>query len=210
MKERAPKRPAAERKRLILESAQTAFAANGYANTGTDEVARAAGIAPSAIYRYFPSKRDLYLATLKDAGPRLAAIWRKTAERAGDPLETIWEIGLQYYDHVNTRSSFTRLWFKALGDADDPEVREIMASSYMAMMGVITDLIETGKARGLVRADFDARIAAWHFMAIGSTFDLVHQLGLDEELSRARVEEWGRLYIGSLREGAGGTVAAAN
>lgn len=206
MKQRAPKRPAAERKRLILESAQSVFAASGYANAGTDEVARGAGVAPSAIYRYFPSKRDLYLATLRDAGPRLVALWRRAAERAGDPLETIWEIGLQYYDHVHTRSPFTHLWFKALGDASDPEVQAIMATSYRAMIDVITGLIEDGQERGLVRADIAPRIAAWHFMAIGSTFDLIHQLGLDDELDRPRVEEWGRHYIESLREVPRGTV----
>ncbi|MCE7929511.1 MAG: TetR/AcrR family transcriptional regulator [Chloroflexi bacterium CFX7] len=209
MRQRAPKRPAAERKRLIIESAQSVFAASGYANAGTDEVARGAGVAPSAIYRYFPSKRHLYLATLRDAGPRLVALWREAAGRAGDPLETIWEIGLQYYDHVNTRSPFTHLWFTALGDTSDPEVQSIMASSYLAMIGVITGLLEDGQQRGLVRTDVDPRTAAWHFMSIGATFDLVHQLGLDSELDRPRVEAWGRLYIESLRKAPHGTAAAS-
>lgn len=206
MKQRAPKRPAAERKRLILESAQSVFAAAGYASAGTGEVAAGAGVAPSAIYRYFSSKRELYLATLRDAGPRLVALWREAAARSNDPLETIWQLGLQYYDHVQGRSPFAQLWFQALGDASDPEVREIMAGSFEAMVGVIAGLIEAARERGLVRPGVDSRIAAWHFMGIGLTFDLVHHLGMDDELDRPRVEQWGRLYIQTIREGTGGEV----
>jgi AcrR family transcriptional regulator len=200
MRQRAPKRPAAERKRLILESAQTVFAESGYANSGTEQVARAAGVSASALYRYFPSKRDLYLATLSNAGPRLQALWAERAQRAPDPLEAIRLLGLEYYDHLRGRSSYARLWFQALGDADDPDVRAAIAANFTGMVDVISGLVAAAQERGLARNDVDPRIAAWHFMAIGFTFDLVHHLALDDELDRDRVESWGRLYIDSLRE----------
>jgi len=187
---------------MILESAQAVFAASGYANAGTEEVARAAGVAPSAIYRYFPSKRDLYLAALSDAGPRLASIWQAAARGAADPFEAIQKVGLDYYDHVQGRTPYTQLWFQALGDASDPDVRETMASNFLAIVDALTAQLEAGKAAGFFRQDMDTRVAAWHFMSIGLTFDLIHQLGLDHELDRPRVEAWGRLYIDSIREGA--------
>lgn len=200
MRQRAPKRPAAERKRLILESAQSVFAESGYANSGTEQVARAAGVSASALYRYFPSKRDLYLATLRNAGPRLQALWAERAQRSSDPLEAIRLLGQEYYDHLQGRSSYARLWFQALGDADDPDVRDAISANFTGMVDVIAGLIATAQARGIARKDLDPRIAAWHFMAIGFTFDLVHHLALDGELDRARVEAWGHLYIDSLRE----------
>ncbi|MBI5948493.1 MAG: TetR/AcrR family transcriptional regulator [Chloroflexi bacterium] len=199
MKQRAAKRPADERKREILESAQAVFAAEGYANAGAEDVARAAGVAPSAIYRHFPSKRDLYLAALRDAGPRLQAIWNGTAATSGDPLEAAWKVGLDYYDHVQTRAPYASLWFQALGDVSDPEVREVIAGNYTGIVGLLERQLATGQAAGVVRDDIDARIAAWHFMAIGLTFDLVHHLGLDDELNREKVEAWGRLYLDSIR-----------
>ncbi len=200
MRQRAPKRPAAERKRLILESAESVFAESGYSNSGTEQVARAAGVSAAALYRYFPSKRDLYLATLRNAGPRLQALWAEQARQAADPLEAIRRLGLEYYDHLQGRSSYARLWFQALGDADDPDVREAIAANFTGMVDVIAGLIATAQARGLARKDIDPRIAAWHFMAIGFTFDLVHHLALDGELDRGRVEAWGHLFIDSLRE----------
>jgi len=93
-----------------------------------------------------------------------------------------------------------RLAICTLGDADDPDVREAIAANFTGMVDVIAGLIATAQARGLARKDIDPRIAAWHFMAIGFTFDLVHHLALDGELDRGRVEAWGHLFIDSLRE----------
>lgn len=205
MRQRAPKRPAAERRQLILESAQDVFAASGYANTGTGDVAKAAGVSPAALYRYFPSKRDLYLAALRAAGPRLLGLWADRAREVSDPLEAIRRLGLEYYDHVHGRASYARLWFQALGEADDPEVRETIVANFAGMVDVISRLVIAAQEQGLARRDIDPRVAAWHFMAIGFTVDLVNHLALDDELDRARVEAWGELFMDSLREAPHGT-----
>ncbi len=52
---------AATRDRL-LEVARAAFAHHGYDSTTNKEIAAAAGITTGAIYHYYPSKADLYLA----------------------------------------------------------------------------------------------------------------------------------------------------
>ena len=199
MRQRASRKPAHERRQLIIESAQAEFAATGYANTGTDDVARAAGVTPAAIYRYFPSKRELYLAALRDAGPRLLAVIGATAMEAGDPLETIWRFGLAYYDRVGDRTPYASLWFQALADVSDEEVRETIATNFTATVDLVSAQLEQGKRAGLVRDDLDTRVAGWQFMAIGLTFDLLHHLALDDELDRGKVEAWGRLFIDSLR-----------
>ncbi|MBA4179728.1 MAG: hypothetical protein C0506_03995 [Anaerolinea sp.] len=200
MRERAARRPPHERRQMLIESAQDAFAVGGYNNTNTADVARGAGVAPAALYRYFPSKRELYLAALRDAGPRLLSIIADVADDTGDPLETIWRVGLAYYDRSGSRSNYARLWFQALGDVSDPEVREAIAANFTATVDLIARLLEKGKRAGIVKAGLDTRVAAWQFIATGLTFDLLHHIGLEDELDRPRVEEWGRRYIDSLRE----------
>jgi AcrR family transcriptional regulator len=49
----------------LLAVAQTAFAQRGYDATTNKEIASAAGITPGAIYHYFPSKTDLYVAVFE-------------------------------------------------------------------------------------------------------------------------------------------------
>lgn len=201
MRSRAPKQPGPERKKLILERAQEVFAQHGYANAGTEDVARAAGVAPSALYRYFPGKRELYLAALRDAGPRLEGMWRAAIESSKDPFATIRQLGLAYYDHLQGRSPFARLWFQALADASDPEVRELIAGNFRTLATLVEEMIAQAQKAGTARKDIDPQIAAWHFLAIGLSFDLIHHLQLDDELDRERVAAWGDLYIDSIREG---------
>lgn len=184
---------------MILEGAQEAFANHGYANTGTEDIARAAGVVPSAIYRHFAGKRELYIETLRQATRKLLYLWGESADREQGPLEEIRALGLAYYDHVASRSPYARLWFQALAEVDDDEVRETMAANFRGMVGAIEERIRAAQASGEARPDLDARVAAWHFMAIGLAFDLIHHLEIDEELDRRKVQEWGGLYIDSLR-----------
>jgi AcrR family transcriptional regulator len=196
---RAPKRRADERKRLILDGAEEVFGDLGFAGADTTKIARAAGVSAPALYRYFPSKKDLFLETLKRAGPRLAAIFGTTAGRAADPLDAIWQFGLGYYDHVQAHSPVMKLWFQALSEADDPETRAVLQANFTSLVDLLQANLDEGRRRGLVADGVDTRVAAWHFMAIGLTFELVHALGLDGELGRGKVEDWGRLYLKSIR-----------
>lgn len=175
------------------------FAEEGYADTTMDAVARAAGISAAALYRYFPGKRDLYLATLRSAGPRLRELWREQAPSASDPLEAIRTMGLAYYEHLEGRSAYARLWFRALADASDPDVRDAIVANFTGMVDTVEGLIARAQEAGKAGAGVDARTAAWHFMAIGFTFDLLHLLSLDAELDRSKVEAWGELFIAGPR-----------
>lgn len=61
-----------ERREAILKAAAVAFAHNGFAGTGMDDVAAQAGITKLIVYRHFPSKEALYEAVLERVSTRLA------------------------------------------------------------------------------------------------------------------------------------------
>ncbi len=81
----APSRGRASRqlrkRATILEAASRIFATRVYHLVTMDEVARAARVGKGTLYRYFPSKEDLYLAIVDEAFGVLIA--RLEAERAG-------------------------------------------------------------------------------------------------------------------------------
>jgi AcrR family transcriptional regulator len=205
---RAPKRPADERKRLILEGAETVFADLGFAGADTTKLARAAGVSAPALYRYFPSKKSLFLQTLKRAGPRLAGIFARIIDESGDPLDAVWKFGLGYYDHVQNHTPVMKMWFQALSETEDPETRSVLQRNFTSLVDLLQANLDEGKRQGLVAEGVDTRVAAWHFMSIGLTFELIHMLGLDAELDRGKVEDWGRLYLKSIRRESGETADA--
>jgi AcrR family transcriptional regulator len=49
----------------ILKAAGDIFARKGYAAATIPEIARSAGLASGTVYLYFPSKRDLFIATIR-------------------------------------------------------------------------------------------------------------------------------------------------
>jgi AcrR family transcriptional regulator len=169
VQQRARRLPADKRKRQIIESARGVFASQSYAKVGTADLARAAGISEPALYRHFAGKKELFVATIRATGPRLLKIWEEISVDYEDPIETLWAIGVYYYDHLESHSANMKL------------------------------TLEEGKARGIVRRDVDTRLIAWQFLGIGMTLDMMHMLGFNDEMDRARADMWGRVYLETVR-----------
>ena len=204
MATRAPRRSAQQRRRLILQSAQAVFAANNYAKVGTADLAKAAGISEPALYRYFPSKKDLFINTIKDSGARLLEIWERLAMEVVSPLDVIWAIGLGYYDHLRSRSPVIKLLFQAISEADDPDIRRALHENFAAFIRFLKENFEEAKRRGLIRREVDTNVAAWQFIAMGLGLDLIHLLSFTQDIDRSAVEEWQRLYLSSILDEPGG------
>ena len=200
MATRAPRRSAQQRRHLILQSAQAVFAANSYAKVGTADLAKAAGISEPALYRYFPSKKDLFISTIKDSGTRLLEIWERLAMEMVNPLDVIWAIGLGYYDHLHSRSPVMKVLFQAISEADDPDIRRALHENFASLIRFLMENIEEAKRRGLIRQDVDIIVAAWQFMAMGLGLDVIHLLSFTDDIDRSAVEEWQRLYLSSILE----------
>src|SRR5215207_10052243 len=58
--------PREERIAAIMEAARTVFCEHGYTNASTAEIAHRAGVVEGALYRYFPSKKDLLIKVVED------------------------------------------------------------------------------------------------------------------------------------------------
>ena len=79
----------ATRKEEILTQAARLFAKHGYSETDTQLLAETIGVGKGTVYRYFPSKRELFLA----AADRVMRMMRErvdaSVEGIQDPLERI-------------------------------------------------------------------------------------------------------------------------
>src|SRR5436190_11294284 len=97
MKETAEKKPRrsaddtlwASRQKEILEAAARLFAEHGYADTDTQLLADELGVGKGTLYRYFPSKRELFLAAVDRAMRQLRAHVDEAVAAADDPLDQI-------------------------------------------------------------------------------------------------------------------------
>jgi AcrR family transcriptional regulator len=85
----------------ILEAARKTFAAQGFAATTMDAIAEQAHIAKGTLYLYFPSKRDIYLAALRQGIRSLNDdTSRRVAAETGvlDKLRTFVVTRVEYFE----------------------------------------------------------------------------------------------------------------
>jgi AcrR family transcriptional regulator len=79
---RPPDTDSAETRQRILEIARSAFAFGGYDGSTNRELAMKAGITSGALYHYFGSKLDLYLAVHEDVQERVYGRFNEAADSA--------------------------------------------------------------------------------------------------------------------------------
>jgi AcrR family transcriptional regulator len=92
---RATRRSQAERseatRSALVEAARALFAERGYAEVGTEEIVRAAGVTRGALYHHFEGKRDLFEAVYErvevELAERIAA--GALSSNASSPLEAM-------------------------------------------------------------------------------------------------------------------------
>lgn len=106
-----PKNPEliARRRDEILDSAAKVFAKRGYAGTDLQVVAESLGVGKGTIYRYFPSKEELFLAAV-DRGMR----WMRDSVDAAlvnvtDPFERISTALATYLGFFEQHPEFAEL-----------------------------------------------------------------------------------------------------
>ncbi len=76
---RPPGSSAAATRARIVDAARGCFGAKGFAATTNKDIASAAGLTAAAIYRYYDSKLDLYMATVQGALHELEPVLRQAA-----------------------------------------------------------------------------------------------------------------------------------
>jgi len=133
---RAPGRGAAPRRRIRLDNdqrraqllalAKRAFSDRAYDDVAIDDLARVAEISKGLLYHYFPTKRDLYVAGLREISDELVEAITGVPE-AMAPIDRV-RSGLDaYLDHVTRHSqAFVALMRGGIGS--DPEVAAIVES----------------------------------------------------------------------------------
>jgi AcrR family transcriptional regulator len=84
------------RRAEILAAAVPLFARDGFANVTNVQIAQAAGLAPSAIYRHYPGKVDILVAACLQAAGLLAQAVDRSLHQAADPRQAVVALASAY------------------------------------------------------------------------------------------------------------------
>lgn len=137
----------------ILEAARTVFAREGFEKATVDDIAEAAGLAKGTVYLYFPSKRDIYLATVRDGLLALHAEVRREMDEqpgAADKIRAFIRTRLDYSDR---NSDFMRLYYTEFSNMliHPATVRQEFQDLYNSQAEALERVLEDGIGRNEVR-----------------------------------------------------------
>lgn len=171
----------------ILAAARSVFARHGFASATIDEIAEGAGVAKGTVYLYFPSKRDLFLATLREGVTQLHADAERLiarSESAAAKIRAFIEVRLAYCDR---NRDFFRIYYTELGlltvrsSGERPEFQDL----YEQQARLLEEILTQGIRRGEIR-ECDVRKTARLIYDLTRSAIAQHVLDDDEEESRVK------------------------
>jgi AcrR family transcriptional regulator len=113
------------RREQLLALAEQVFADRAYDEVSIDDIARAAKVSKGLLYHYFPTKRDLYVATVRRAAGELLGKTILVDRDHEPPIERIRAGVGAYLAHVGEHAAqFTALMRGGIGS--DPEVAAVI------------------------------------------------------------------------------------
>lgn len=154
------------RQEQIARTALAVVAQHGlnYLNIGT--LACEVGVAPSAIYRYFPSKDALLKSILELVARLLRENVTAVCEQTRDPLEQLHLLMQRHVNLASHNAGIPRVLFSEQIFAGDSGRRGLVDQTFHSYLGEIAQIISDGQRQGHIRPTVPPEVASVMFLGL--------------------------------------------
>ena len=167
-----------ERRRQILDGARRAFARHGYEGATVPELEAETGLSRGAIFSYFPSKLDVFVALAEEDQCRLATRWIEggfdaVVRHVGD--DPAW-IGV-YLDvprMLRTDAALRERWLGFNPDLREELARRLAADQAAGRLRKDLSLDTIGRFYGVVLDGLAVQQGSGVGIDVDGTLELVH------------------------------------
>jgi AcrR family transcriptional regulator len=167
---------AAETRERILEAAIELFSKNGFAGTTTKQIARRAKKNEALIFRYFPTKKELYAAIIQRKISRRASVELMAAVEAKevDDETVLRDIARCLVRVKGEDANFLRLlYFSAL---EGHELSQLFFDTYVKQLRkLLQQFMQAGMDSGRFR-ELDSRLASRAFIGMLAHYQVASEL----------------------------------
>ena len=123
----SPRLTADERRESVIAAAAVEFAGGGFAGTPTEAIARRAGVSQPYLFQLFRTKKELFLAAVRDSFAKIAGRFETSAETARaaglDADQVLEAMGHAYIAMLKADRDLLRLQLHAYAACSDPEIQ---------------------------------------------------------------------------------------
>ncbi|MBN2517101.1 MAG: TetR/AcrR family transcriptional regulator [Deltaproteobacteria bacterium] len=170
---------AEERRKQILRSAIRVFAQSNYRAARVADIAAETGISEATIYKYFPSKKAIFLEILTYMSERIIILWEREYETEPDALKALRAMGKTYYERMTNHPEELKVHFQAVSEVNDSDIAERLRLDHERYVQFIAKVLEKGVRQGTIRSDRDIYTMAWLVNGIGILMNMVKLLSFD-------------------------------
>lgn len=164
----------AERKDLILNTAEDVFSERGFDEARMDDIAERAGLSKGAIYWYFKKKDDIIAALLDRVFRRSINSMRALATADSSALARLAAIGQQISRDYQAMTHLMPIALEFYAIAlRQRKVRKHLATMYSEIIAILTPLMEEGIRQGELNPALDPLQAATALVSMYEGLGLV-------------------------------------
>lgn len=177
--------PPDERRRQIIDAVRRVVAEHGVPNTTVSRVAEAAGVAQGTLYLYFRNRTEMLLAALDSIWAEMQGVVEIPGET--DELERLRKGGLKHNELMTTdQGSFAVPWVEFIAAPAGMGLRGAVAETQRRAFRKLREIVESGKAKGQIRADVDSDQLAWEWLMMAWAENIACLVGLSEFFEEKR------------------------
>ncbi len=161
------------------------FAELGYRRATTAALAQRCGLRENQLYRLWPNKKAMFLASIDYLYEFTAAKWREllSSDDGRTPAERI----LTWEGEHRGESGLHRITFAGLNETDDPDIREALRQMYQKFHSFIIGQVQEHRADKDHNEHPDAALTAWAVIGLGMMANITHELKLLPHDMRGRM-----------------------
>lgn len=181
----------AERRQRVIDVAVSEFATRGYSATNINDIAKKAGISIGAMYSYFASKEDLFLAVVNTAYTLLETVLNEVRANYTDIFEMLAgllaasrEYALRYPELNQIYLDLTTQGLSQMASRLSNKLESITVRLYR-------DVIRQAKERGQIAEGIDEEAAAFY---IDNTF-VMYQFSFSVDYYKERM----KIFLGDKK-----------
>lgn len=157
-----------DKRARIIEAAWALFAERGVDATTTADIAARAGIAKGTLFLYATDKDDLVFLMMHDRLSAVSDECLSTVPRRADLVQQLLHVFGGLYALYDESGDVGRRFVRALPGADGENAKKVNALTF-AFIHRVAALVIEAQARGEVRVDVDAMVAANTLFALYSS-----------------------------------------
>jgi AcrR family transcriptional regulator len=165
--------PADQRRAVTVDAVVELAAEQNPSEITTAAIAKRMNLTQGALFRHFPTKDAIWQAVIAWVAERLLARVDGAIEAAGSPLSALEAVFMTHIEFVAAHPGVPRMIFGELQHAEGTVARRMVRTLLERYGERLVNLIEEGKAQGLLAREVDTAASATLF--IGTIQGLVMQ-----------------------------------